>query len=91
MEYRESEDGSPERCGELLVHEHWLKVVWVDDGVVTVPLFWVNVPPASECIGLHFKFNGLEPDDHVELRQVLRPLGLSAVRSLVVEKYSKFL
>ena len=70
-EYRESEDGSPERRGELLVREHWLVVVWVDDGVVTVPLFWVDVPPASECIGLCSEFTRSETDDHVELRQVL--------------------
>ena len=81
-EYRESEDGSPERRGELLVREHWSVVVWVDDGVVTVPLFWVDVPPASECVGLRSEFTGSEPDDHVELRQVLRPSGLSAGQEL---------
>ena len=77
-EYRESEDGSPERRGELLVREHWSVVVWVDDGVVTVPLFWVDVPTASKCVGFGSELTGAEADNHVELGKVLGPSGLAA-------------
>ena len=77
-EYRESEDGSPERRGELLVREHWSVVVWVDDGVVTAPLFWVDVPTACQCVGLRSKLTWPETDYEVELREELRPSGLAA-------------
>ena len=52
---------------QLLVSEYWPKVLWVDTGVVTTPLFWVNVPAVHECIGFGAEFPGPETDYHIEL------------------------
>ena len=31
--------------------EYRPEVVWVDDGVVTIPPFWVDVPTAGKGVG----------------------------------------
>ena len=38
----------PEGGSKLLLSEYWSKVVWVDNKVVTIILFWVDVPLASQ-------------------------------------------
>ena len=53
---------------QLLISEYGPQVLWVDTGVVTTPLFWVNVPMACECIGLGTEFSGLKMDYHIKLR-----------------------
>ena len=60
----------------MLVSEYGPQVLWIDTGVVTTPLFWVNVPMACERIGLGAEFSGLKTDDHIELRQELQALSL---------------
>ena len=77
-EYGETEVGGSEGRGELLLGENRSVVVWVDDGVVTAPLFWVDVPTACQCVGLRSKLTWPEPDYEVELREELRPSGLAA-------------
>jgi len=67
---------------QLLVGEHRPKVLWVNTGIVTTPLFWVNVPMAHEHVGFGAKFPGAEMNDHVELGKVFQ-----AMRTLVIEKY----
>ena len=54
------------RC-QLLVGEHWPKVLRVNAGIVTTPLFWVNIPMVCECIRLGTEFPGAEMDYHAEL------------------------
>ena len=51
--------------------------VTVDTGIVTIPLFKIDVPLSSECIGLGSKFSGMETDYQVESRKVFRPTCLS--------------
>ena len=75
-------DGSSERGGELFLSEYGSEVVWVDDGVVTVPLFWVDVPTASKCVGFGSELTGAEADNHVELGEVLGPSGLPTSQHL---------
>ena len=55
------------RRSQLLISEYWLKVLWVDIGIVATHLFRVNVPMACERIGFGTKFPGSEMDYHVEL------------------------
>jgi hypothetical protein len=50
----------------------------VDFSIVTIPLFRIDVPASSKRVGFCSEFSGTEADDHVELRQELRPAGLSA-------------
>ena len=67
----------------MLLGEDRPEIVWVDDGVVTIPLFWVDVPTSSERVGLGAQFSGAEADNEVELREILGPAGLSAVELLL--------
>ena len=50
--------------------------------VVPIPLFWVNVPMASEAIRLCSEASRAEADGKVELGEVLRPAGLTAGQDL---------
>ena len=58
--------------------EYGSEVVWVDLSVVLIPLFGVDVPTVSQCVGLGTQLTGSEADDEVKLRGKLRPAGLSA-------------
>ena len=50
--------------------------------VVPIPLFWVNIPTASEGIRLCSEASRAEADGEVELGEVLRPAGLTAGQDL---------
>ena len=65
--------------------------MWVDSEVVTIPLFWVDVPAASESVGFGTKLSGAEPDYEVELGEELRPPGLSACEELRSSKVLQIL
>ena len=56
---------------QLLIGEPWLEVLWVNTGIVTTPLFRINIPTAGECVRLSTKFPRVEMDYHVELGEVL--------------------
>lgn len=56
------------------------------DGGVTVSLFWVHVPPEGECIRDSSEFTRAEVDDHVELQEVLGPLGLLLDKELCLRE-----
>ena len=62
----------------MFLGEHWFEVVWIYSSIVPIPLFWVDIPMASEGIGLRSKASRAEADDEVELGEVLQPSGLTA-------------
>ena len=53
------------------------KVVRVDCSIASNPPFRINVPLFSESIQLGAKMTRTEPDNKVELREILGPLCLS--------------
>ena len=52
---------------QLLIGEHQSEILRVNAGIVTTPLFWVNIPMACECVRLGTELPGMETDYHVEL------------------------
>ena len=42
-------------------------------GIVTIPLFGIDVPTSSQCIGFHSKLTGVESDHKIELGKELQP------------------
>ena len=66
----------------MFLSEHGFQVVWVYTSIVPIPLFWVDVPMASEGIGLCSEASRAEADGEVELREVLRPAGLMVGQDL---------
>jgi len=67
------------------VHE----VVRVDCGVVSIPLFRIDILSSSENIWFGTKMTRVEPDDKIELGEVLRPLCLSPDQHLGNRKILK--
>ena len=66
----------------MFLGEHWFEVVWIYTSIVPIPLFWVNIPTASEGIGLCSEASRAEADGKVELGEVLQPAGLTAGQDL---------
>ena len=66
----------------MFLGEHWFEVVQIYVSVVPIPLFWVDVPMASEGIGLCSKVSRAEVDGKVELGEVCRPAGLMVGQDL---------
>jgi len=73
MERREKKDGSSYRGCKLFLSEDELEVVRVDCGIASIPPFRIDVLLSSESIRFCAKTTRAEPDNKVELREVLRP------------------
>ena len=76
MERREKKDGSLYGGCKLFLSEDGLEVVRVDCGVASIPPFRINIPSSSESIWFDTKITRAEPNDKVELGEVLGPLCL---------------
>ena len=63
---------------KLLLSEHWPKILGVNPGIATIPLFGVDVPLSSEGIWLGTEFSGMETNDKIKLGEKFGPLGLPA-------------
>ena len=61
----------------MLGCEYRAVVLWIDAGIVTIPLFKIDVPLSSECIRFGSKFSRAETDYEVESRKVFGPMCLS--------------
>ena len=48
-------------------------VLWIDTGIVAIPLFKIDVPSSSECVRFGTKFSRPKMDDEVEGRKVFGP------------------
>jgi len=60
----------------LLGSEYQAVVLWVDAGIVTIPLFKIDIPSSSECVGFGSKFSGMEMDNEIESGKIFRPTCL---------------
>ena len=61
---------------KLFLSEDGFEVVRVDCGIASIPLFRIDVLSFSESIQFGTEVTRAEPDDKVELGEVLRPLHL---------------
>ena len=59
-----------------MLDEDWFEVVRVDYGIASILLFRINIPLSSKSIQFGAKMTRIEPDDKIELREVLRLLHL---------------
>ena len=57
---------------KLFLSKDGLEVVRVNYGIASIPLFRIDVPSSSESIWFYAKMTRAEPDDKVELGEVLR-------------------
>jgi len=91
MERREKKDSSSYGGCKLFLSEDRLEVMRVDCGIANIPPFRIDVPSSSESIWFGAKTTRVEPDDNVELEEVLRPLCLSLGQYLGSRKILKVL
>jgi len=73
MERREKKDGSSYRGCKLFLSEDELEVVRVDCGIASIPPFRIDILLSSESIRFCAKTTRAEPDNKIELGEVLRP------------------
>jgi len=71
--------------------EDGLEVVRVDCGIASIPSFRIDVPSSSESIQFCAETTRAEPDDKVELGEVLGPLCLPPGQYLGSRKILKIL
>ena len=55
------------RVRELFLSEHWPKILRINLGVATIPLFGVDVPSSSESVWLGTEFSRMETNDKIKL------------------------
>ena len=60
----------------MFLSEDGLEVVRVDCGVASILLFRIDIPSSSESIQFSTETTRVEPDNKVELREILGPLYL---------------
>ena len=73
MKRREKEDSSLYRGCKLFLSEDGFEVVRVDCGIASIPLFRIDISLFSKSIWFGTKTTRAEPDDKIELGEVLRP------------------
>jgi len=71
--------------------EDELEVVRVDCGVASISLFRIDIPSSSESIWFGAKITRAEPDDKVELEEILGPPHLPPDQYLGSRKILKVL
>ena len=91
MERRKKKDCSSYRGCKLFLSEDGLEVVRVDCGVASIPPFRIDIPSSSESIWFGAETTRAEPDNKVELEEVLGPLCLSPDQYLSSRKILKIL
>ena len=60
----------------MLLSKDRFEVMRIDCGIASIPPFRIDIPLSSESIQFGAKTTRIEPDNKVELREVLRPLCL---------------
>ena len=75
----------------MFLSEDGLEVVRVDCGIASIPLFKIDIPSSSESIWFGTETTRVEPDDKVELGEVLGPPHLSLGQYLSSRKILKVL
>ena len=72
-EKREKKDSSSYGGCKLFLSKDGLEVVRVDYGIVSIPPFRIDVLLSSESIWFGVEMTRAEPNDKVELEEILRP------------------
>ena len=75
----------------MFLSEDRLKVVRVDCGIASIPLFRIDVPSSSESIWFGAETTRVEPDNKIELEEILGPLCLPPGQYLGSRKILKVL
>ena len=75
----------------MFLSEDRLEVVRVDCGIASIPPFRIDIPSSSESIWFGAKMTRVEPDDKVELGEVLGPPCLPPGQYLGSRKILKVL
>ena len=75
----------------MFLSENGFEVVRVDCGVASIPLFRIDISSSSESIWFGAKMTRAEPDDKVQLREILRPPHLPPDQYLGNRKILKVL
>jgi len=73
MERREKKDHNSYRGCKLFLSEDRFEVVRVDCGVASISPFRIDILSSSESIWFGAKMTRVEPDNKIELVEVLRP------------------
>src|SRR5882724_3935683 len=73
---RDDASCSEGRC-QLLGSEYRVIVLWIDTGIVAIPLFKIDVPSSSKCVRFGSKFSRTETDYEIESGKVFGPMCLS--------------
>ena len=53
--------------------ENWAIVLWIDAGIVAIPLFKIDIPSSSECVRFGTEFSRPKTDNEVEGGKVFGP------------------
>ena len=77
MKRRKKKDHSSYGDCKLFLSKDGLEVVRVDCGIASIPPFRIDIPLSSESIQFCAEPTRVEPDDKVELEEILGPLCLS--------------
>jgi len=89
MERRKKKDSSSYGDCKLFLSEDGLEVVRIDCGVASIPSFRIDVPSSNESIRFSAEITRAEPDDKVELGEVLGPPRLPPDQYLSSRKILK--
>ena len=69
--------------------ENWFEVVRIDCSIASIPPFRIDIPLSSKNIQFSAKMTRIEPDDKVELEEILGPLYLPLDQHLNSRKILK--
>ena len=61
----------------MLRSEYQVEVLWIDTGIVAIPLFKIDVPSSSECVRFGSEFYRVKSNDKVEAGKIFGPTCLS--------------
>ena len=86
---RKEKNSSLYRGCKLLLSEDWFEVRRVNCSIASISSFRVDILLSSKSIWFGAKITIAEPDDKVELREVLRPLHLPSSQYLSSRKVLK--
>ena len=89
MKKRKEEDSSLYKGYKLLLSKDWFEVVKIDYSIGNIPLFKVNILLYSKSVWFGAKITRAEPNNKVELREILKLLYLSLGQHLGSRKVLK--
>ena len=86
---RKKKDSSSYRDCKLFLSEDRFEVVRVDCSIASIPFFRVDILLSSESTWFDAKMTKMEPDDKIELREILELLYLPLGQHLSSKKILK--